>query len=272
MDKDSTLDGASVVRTISEITVLAEDVGRGFDQAMFENNPQMPEGARPWQDLTPEARRQVIKAIEDTVRGNNWLASVDWEHLYWAGALTHILAVADEAAPLGGSKMDAYVVDRQVVRHLLVAALNEGQGQFTWKDYAHTDRELTLANATEVGQMLFDQCIGAVARWYPDTYGGPGDPLPNLPSGDDQIYTHEPAPTGFVPDLAQTLVSLNEYTSECAADPDWDTSPTKAFVAALKEAVFDRMLHTLAGYATAKRGPREYPEIPAAIPLAGGDA
>ena len=272
MAKDPTLDGASGVRTISEITVLAEDVGRGFDQAMFENNPQLPEGARPWQDLTPEGRRQVIKAVEDTVRSNSWLTSVDWEHLYWAGALNHTLAVADEVAPLGGTKMDAYVVDRQVVRYLLVAALNEGQGKFTWKDYAHTDRELTLANATEVGQMLFDQCIGAVARWNPNTYGGPGDPLPNLPSGDDQIYTHEAASPGFVPDLAQTLVSLNEYTFECAADPDWDTSPAKAFVVALKEAVCDRMLHTLAGYATAKRGPVEFPDIPAAGLLAGGCA
>ena len=80
------------------------------------------------------------------------------------------------------------------------------------------------------------------------------------------MYTHETATPGFLPDLAQMLVSLNEHTSECKADQDRETSPAGAFAAALKEAVFTRVLHTLDGYAAAKRGSGEYPDIPAEFP------
>ena len=159
--------------------------------------------------------------------------------------------------------MSAFIVDRNHIRYLVASALwvagKAGSiDRFSW--YHHETRhELTSVNATEVGQMLWDENIVSVKYRYPE-FGGPADPLPG-PMNEDFVYLHKVAPVGFKPELAQVMKSIDCYSYQSCEHPDWESSSAWAFVQELRK----RTSCVLPGYEEAEWGAPEIGPPPASI-------
>ena len=97
--------------------------------------------------------------------------------------------------------MSAYIVERNHIRFLVASALyvagrHHHGDSFRWWHEGH--HELRLDNATEVGQMLWDECRASVSYRYPSD---DRDDLPG-PVNADLVYFHvDPGPRLFQPDL-----------------------------------------------------------------------
>ena len=127
--------------------------------------------------------------------------------------------------------MSAYIVDRNHILYLVefAVAMREHRGRcFRWYHDGEA-YELTDFNATEVGQMLWDENIASVAHRYRDSiFDGPG-----RPSDDDLVFLHR------MPDydwsVAQVLQSADCYAYQSCEHPGWGSSNAKAFIDALRK-------------------------------------
>lgn len=120
--------------------------------------------------------------------------------------------------------MSAFVVESGHIRYLIAAALYmRGVGvrdtAFRW---FHDGRwhELTDENATEVGQMLWDENITSVAHRYSE-------------DGAHEVYMHRPAM--FSLDLGQLFKSIGCYEYQSCEHDGWKASSALAFCDALKD-------------------------------------
>ena len=59
MAQDPTPAGEFTVQVTGNITVMAGDLARAFDEAVFESTPELFEGGSAWLDLSPEQRGEV---------------------------------------------------------------------------------------------------------------------------------------------------------------------------------------------------------------------
>lgn len=157
--------------------------------------------------------------------------------------------------------MSAFVVDRNHIRYLIVAAQyvarREGTRTFRWfhgdgwrelECGTHTDCDDTPSSA---GQMLWDECRRSVGYRYnedPDDGDLPG------PVGETWIYWHNDAPA-YAPDLCQVLMSCDCYSYQSCEHPEWETSSAHAFIESLRRSASS----LLPGYQAAKWGA---PKIP----------
>ena len=139
--------------------------------------------------------------------------------------------------------MSAFVVDRAHIRFLIEAALRF-TGRFDKFRFGE-GKILTETNATEIGQLLWNENVKSVRTRYPD------DPF-NLPGpiGEEPYeYKHVPAP--MIPiDALDVLSSSIGYEYQTCEHDEWDTSEARAFIQELKEWA----IRKLPGYGEAAYG------------------
>ena len=139
--------------------------------------------------------------------------------------------------------MSAFIVDRNHIRYLVASALHvttrmHPVKRFLWW-HGEEWHELTPENATEVGQMLWDECIASVRfRYFDPEY--PDDILPG-PIDEDFTYLHQSPPGNFNPDLAQVFMAADCYDYQSCEHPSWEESSAKAFTSALRRETTQRL-------------------------------
>jgi hypothetical protein len=153
--------------------------------------------------------------------------------------------------------MSAYVVDRDHIRYLVSAALytsyRERSRSFRWYD-SNGWQDLTHENASEVGQMLWNECMRSVSYRYPsDTE----DQLPG-PTTETFIYYHHLVGRGWIPELPQVFMSCDCYEYQSCETPDWEQSSAFAFLRSLRKSAWQ----LVPGYGDAEWGA---PAIPSGI-------
>ena len=132
--------------------------------------------------------------------------------------------------------MSAFVVDKAHINAMIRTGLAVRYKPFHWyhKGESHS---LRLENASEVGQMLLDECIRSVGTRYEESN------ITNLPGRTDAEYilpfefkySYEP-PT---PVEALKLIACYEYQS-CETD-DWKETEAYAFCEALISSTIGRL-------------------------------
>ena len=122
--------------------------------------------------------------------------------------------------------MSAYLVEPNHIRFLVESALYvagrvESPVFAWWNDGERS--ELSVTNATEVGQMLWDENRRSLSYRYPD-------------HEDDwklDVYLHRPAGLFFKPSPAEVLKSADCYAYQSCEHPEWSASSAYAFITML---------------------------------------
>ena len=140
--------------------------------------------------------------------------------------------------------MSAFVVDKAHINAMVDAGLRAQYKPMHWytRDEAGqiTMHSLVDSNASEVGQMLLDECIRSVGARYE------GSEITDLPGRTDaeyiipfefKLFLDPPTPVQVL-----KLISCYEYQS-CETD-DWETTEAYHYCHALRANTIDR----LAGY------------------------
>jgi hypothetical protein len=151
--------------------------------------------------------------------------------------------------------MSAYVVDRNHIRYLVEAAqhiaIRDHSPNFSW--YHNGQRqELNELNASEVGQMLWNENIASVQYRYPEDTD---DTMPG-PMGETFIYYHQMAGPYFEFEVAQILKAADCYEYQSCEHPTWESSSARNFIQALVKRAYSHM----DGYDDAKWGAPEMPK------------
>ena len=147
--------------------------------------------------------------------------------------------------------MSAYIVDRETIQYLVQSGLEAGyqhrlsrrmrwyhDGKSHWLD----DR-----NATEVGQMLWDENIASVAYRYSDSIA---EGLPGPVDEPGYTYFHEDLTVGYRWDPAQVLKAADCFEYQSCEHPGWWSSSAKAFIDVLRKLAWTKV----AGYDKAEWG------------------
>jgi hypothetical protein len=152
--------------------------------------------------------------------------------------------------------MSAYIVTREHIAYLVKAAesrrLNPSHAHLSWfwninheeGTYERSDlKSSDNAQATRVGQMLWDENIKSVHARYPK------DSLSSLPGtiGENYQFSYNPRIKTEI-DSVQVLKAADCYEYHSCEHPDWQASEAKAFIDALRSAAW----HSLVGYSDAK--------------------
>ena len=152
--------------------------------------------------------------------------------------------------------MSAYVVDRNHIRYLVEAAqhiaMKDHSPGFSW--YHNGQRqELNELNASEVGQMLWNENIASVQYRYPND----SDETMPGPMGETFLYYHQMAGPYFKLDVAQILMSTDCYEYQSCERREWESSEAHAFIQALRRRTWPHMV----GYHDAVWGAPEMPSV-----------
>lgn len=147
--------------------------------------------------------------------------------------------------------MSAYIVDRETIRYLVQSGIEAGfqhhlgrkmrwyhDGVSHWLD----DR-----NATEVGQMLWDENIASVAYRYPDSIP---EGLPGPVNDSGYSYFHEDIAVGYRWDPVQILKAADCYQYQSCEHPGWWNSSAREFIDVLRKLAWTKV----AGYEDAEWG------------------
>jgi hypothetical protein len=150
--------------------------------------------------------------------------------------------------------MSAHVVDRNHIRYLVEAAqhiaIKDHSPSFSWHHNGQR-QELNELNASEVGQMLWNENIASVQYRYPDDTD---DTMPG-PIAETYIYYHQMAGPYFNLDVAQVLMSTDCYEYQSCEHPGWESSEAHSFIQALRRRTWPHMV----GYRDAVWGAPEKP-------------
>lgn len=158
--------------------------------------------------------------------------------------------------------MSCYVVDREHIDTLLLAAQQLGRGSgITWEGDEENDadmRDLTFAgigcnfrtsrgDLSPVGRMLWRENVRSVQYRYPDTVES-GE-MPGPVSFDELEALTYTFPVRFGPILhpAKVLVALQAYEYQSCEHPGWRDSEAHAFCEALKGAAVDAIVAQVPG-------------------------
>jgi len=132
--------------------------------------------------------------------------------------------------------MSAFVVDKAHINAIILSGLAVHYKPMKWY-HAGQWHELNHDNASEVGQMLLDECIRSVGARYEDS------DITDLPGRTDAEYiipfVFKLAYNPPTPVEALKLISCLEYQS-CETD-DWEASEAYAFCQALRHNTIDRL-------------------------------
>jgi hypothetical protein len=159
--------------------------------------------------------------------------------------------------------MSAYIVNRNHIRYLVESALNiafrDKSKSFRW--YHNEEfKDLTEENATEVGQMLWDENAASVRYRYPGLKR-PGAEMPG-PMNENYIYYHQMAGVHYKFDVAQILKAADCYEYQSCEHPDWESSSAHAFIQSLVQRTYPKM----DGYEAAEWGAPPVPKPKATVP------
>lgn len=139
--------------------------------------------------------------------------------------------------------MSAFIVGREHVRYLVNAALrvtNPGYN-LSWRTADgpwKTLRPGDIAEASRVGQMLWDENVKSVAYRYPNDAR---DELPG-PVGETFEYGEHALRMGPRPEPAQIVKAARCLAYQSCEHPEWEASEACAFLDALKDAAVSAML------------------------------
>ena len=113
--------------------------------------------------------------------------------------------------------MSAFVVDRNHIRYLLAAALAMAHRDFRWW-YDGNWKELTDHNASEIGQMLWDECRTSVAYRYGESQDLPG------PINESFVYRHVRIGGAWRPVIVEVFKAIDCYEYQSCEHPGWAAS------------------------------------------------
>jgi len=124
--------------------------------------------------------------------------------------------------------MSAFIVNKSHINAMLQGALASARKRNNWRFgwYHNKERhELTLENASEVGQMLLDENIKSVSYRYGDS------PLTDLPGRADGEYLlpFEFNLMGKTPKPIEILSITNCYSYQACEHDKWEQSEAKSF-------------------------------------------
>ena len=134
--------------------------------------------------------------------------------------------------------MSAFVVDKAHINAMIDAGLMVRYRPMHWyPEGKEGSSSLTEINASEVGQMLLEECIKSVGYRYEDSE------VTNLPGRSDAEYiipfqykrfANPPTPVEIL-----KIISCYEYQS--CEHPGWKTSEAYTFCRALRHSTIDRL-------------------------------
>ena len=147
--------------------------------------------------------------------------------------------------------MSAYIVDRETIQYLVESGLEAGyqhhRGRGMRWHHDGESHELEDLNATDVGQMLWDENIKSVA------YRDQDSAHQGLPSPADEtafVYFHERPTAAYRWDPAQILKATDCYEYQSCEHPGWEASSANAFIDVLRHLAWTK----LPGYNEAEWG------------------
>ena len=151
--------------------------------------------------------------------------------------------------------MSAYIVERAHIEYLVECALRLGNASFhqgrVFRWYSHRESgglkryELSDENATEIGQLLWDENVISVAHRY-----GREDDLPGVETERPYVYVHGSLYAARPIALAQLFKAVHCYEYQSCEHGSWRDSAAWAFCEALK----DRAATEVPGYEEAAWG------------------
>jgi len=134
--------------------------------------------------------------------------------------------------------MSAFVVDKAHINAMIDAGLSVKSRPMHWyPEGKEGSSSLTQLNASEVGQMLLDECVKSVCYRYKDSE------MTDLPGRTDAEYllpfqykrfANPPTPVEVL-----KLISCYEYQS--CEHPEWKTSEAWHFCQALRQSTIGRL-------------------------------
>ena len=137
--------------------------------------------------------------------------------------------------------MSAYIVDRNHIRFLVESATAMTHPYHRpfkwWIPSLRRARLLRSGNATEVGQMLWDENIASVRYRYSSD---PDGDLPG-PIDEDFVYLHQEPRLPFRPTPAEVLKAADCYYYQSCEHPEWSQSDSLAFINALRAAAWAKV-------------------------------
>ena len=129
----------------------------------------------------------------------------------------------------GGERMSAFVVSKSHINAIIQAGLNVQYKPFSWYDRTEDGElkyyQLTMHNASEVGQMLLDECVHSVSYRYGD------DSIANLPGPSNAEWLLPFEWKSFVkrPTALEAIKIIGSYKYQSCEHPEWRISNARAF-------------------------------------------
>ena len=132
--------------------------------------------------------------------------------------------------------MSAFVVNKSHINAIIQAGLAVSDRPFTWY-YNGETHTLTDDNASQVGQMLLDECVHSVCYRYED------DTIADLPgrTNAEWLIPFEYHFTHRRPTPLEALSIISCYEHQSCEHPEWETSEAKAFCSALRHCTISRL-------------------------------
>lgn len=159
--------------------------------------------------------------------------------------------------------MSCYIVDREHIDTLLLAATQLGRGSgITWQGDEENDadmRDLTSAgigcnfrtsrgDLSPVGRMLWRENVRSVQHRYPDTIEDGVMPGPiSFDELEAMAYTVPGRMFGPILHPAKVLVALSAYEYQTCEHPGWRDSEAHAFCESLREAALGAIIAKVPG-------------------------
>jgi len=149
--------------------------------------------------------------------------------------------------------MSAFVVDKAHINAMIDAGLSVQYRPMRWYfEGEEGSSSLTEVNASEMGQMLLEECIKSVGYRYR------GSEVTDLPGRSDAEYMIPFQYKRFAnpPTLVEILKIISCYEYQSCEHPGWKSSEAYAFCQVLRKCTIAR----LPGYDEAPWGWEKWPE------------
>lgn len=132
--------------------------------------------------------------------------------------------------------MSAFVVSNAHINAMIDAGMLVRCRPFTWYPKDKTGpKQLTYENASEVGQMLLDECIASVSCRYGE------DGLTELPgpANAEWVIPYKYKRMANPPTPVEVLKLIDCYRYQSCEHPEWDDSEAHCFSKALQARTID---------------------------------
>jgi hypothetical protein len=142
--------------------------------------------------------------------------------------------------------MSAFIVGREHIRFIVEAARCPYHSPLRWH-VGEEARELStdVAEASRVGQMLWDECVKSVQHRYPrdtpETLPGPAGDFPY------QYGRHKFLAFALAAHPLMVIQACHCYAYQSCEHPGWEASEARAFIDALERRSVDRLMESVNG-------------------------